>query len=156
MSPIKAVIFDKDGTLHDTEKVYEQAWKAAALELNVPDMETTILDCTGTTEAWIAEYWAKKYPTIPYIMITRPNYYTNMNGEDTLQRRDVVMRSYLKARDLGDKNVYFIDGESIFRGPFEGDCTIDGTHPNDLGFSRMAEVVTAVLRRCLRDGKIGI
>ena len=66
MSPIKAVIFDKDGTLHDTEKVYEQAWKAAALELNVPDMETTILDCTGTTEAWIAQYWAKKYPTIPF------------------------------------------------------------------------------------------
>ena len=66
MSRIKAIIFDKDGTLHDTEKVYEQAWKAAARELNVPDMETTILDCTGTTEAWIAEYWAKKYPTIPF------------------------------------------------------------------------------------------
>ena len=66
MSLIKAIIFDKDGTLHDTEKVYEQAWKAAARELNVPDMETTILDCTGTTEVWIAEYWAKKYPTIPF------------------------------------------------------------------------------------------
>ena len=63
---IKAIIFDKDGTLHDTEKVYEQAWKAAGLELNVPDMETTIRDCTGTTIPWIAEYWAGKYPTIPF------------------------------------------------------------------------------------------
>jgi len=63
---IKALIFDKDGTLHDTEKVYEQAWKAAAEELNVPDMESTIRDCTGTTIPWIAEYWAEKYPTIPF------------------------------------------------------------------------------------------
>ena len=63
---IKAIIFDKDGTLHDTEKVYEQAWKAAAEELNVPDMESTIRDCTGTTIPWIAEYWTEKYPTIPF------------------------------------------------------------------------------------------
>ena len=64
--PIKAIIFDKDGTLHDTEKVFMQAWKLAAAELNVPDIETTIRDCTGTTIQWIAEYWAKKYPTIPF------------------------------------------------------------------------------------------
>ena len=63
---IKAIIFDKDGTLHDTEKVYEQAWMLAAAELNVPDMETTIRDCTGTTIPWIAAYWAEKYPTIPF------------------------------------------------------------------------------------------
>ena len=63
---IKAIIFDKDGTLHDTEKVYEQAWMLAAGELNVPDMETTIRDCTGTTIPWIAEYWAEKYLTIPF------------------------------------------------------------------------------------------
>ena len=63
---IKAIIFDKDGTLHDTEKVFMQAWKLAAAELNVPDIENTVRDCTGTTIPWIAEYWAKKYPTIPF------------------------------------------------------------------------------------------
>ena len=66
MSSIKAIIFDKDGTLHDTEKVYMQAWKAAAEEFNVPDIENTVRDCTGTTIPWIAEYWAKKYPHIPF------------------------------------------------------------------------------------------
>ena len=66
MTPIKAIIFDKDGTLHDTEKVFMQAWKLAAAELNVPDIETTIRDCTGTTIEWIGAYWAKKYPNIPF------------------------------------------------------------------------------------------
>ena len=66
MNPIKAIIFDKDGTLHDTEKVYMQAWKAAAAELGVPDIENTVRDCTGTNIPFIAEYWAKKYPDVPF------------------------------------------------------------------------------------------
>ena len=56
---IRAIIFDKDGTLHDTEKVYMQAWKAAAAEFNVPDIENTDIP-------FIAEYWAKKYPDVPF------------------------------------------------------------------------------------------
>ena len=66
MNPIKAIIFDKDGTLHDTEKVYMQAWKAAAAEFGVPDIENTVKDCTGTNIPFIAEYWAKKYPDVPF------------------------------------------------------------------------------------------
>ena len=63
---IRAIIFDKDGTLHDTEKVYLQAWKAAAEEFNVPDIENTVRDCTGTNIPFIAQYWAKKYPDVPF------------------------------------------------------------------------------------------
>ncbi len=67
MSPIKAIIFDKDGTLHDTEKVFMKAWKAAAEEFGgISDIEDTVRDCTGTTIPWIAEYWARKYPDIPF------------------------------------------------------------------------------------------
>lgn len=66
MSTIKAIIFDKDGTLHDTEKVFWEAWTLAAKELNVPDIESTIRDCTGATIPAIADYWAQKYPHIPF------------------------------------------------------------------------------------------
>ena len=41
--------------------------------------------------------------------------------------------------------------EGLFRGPFEDSCTVDNTHPNDLGFSKMADAVACVLRRVLRD-----
>jgi HAD superfamily hydrolase (TIGR01509 family) len=43
-----------------------QAWKAAAAEFNVPDIENTVRDCTGTNIPFIAEYWAKKYPDVPF------------------------------------------------------------------------------------------
>ncbi len=63
---IKAIIFDKDGTLHDTEKVFKEAWYLAAAELDVPDIATTLRDCTGMTIPAIAAYWVAKYPTIPF------------------------------------------------------------------------------------------
>jgi len=92
----------------------------------------------------------EKNPTVPYIMISRPNYWTNFCGEqDVLRRREVVMRSYLKAREAGDQNVYFIDGMSFFATDECYDLSIDGTHPNDAGFMRMAESIAALIRHIL-------
>ena len=88
----------------------------------------------------------KKNPDLPYIMITRPNYWTrNADKEDTLSRRDVVMTSYLKARESGDKNVYFIDGMSFGYKPHTYDLSVDSVHPNDAGFVRMADAIESVV-----------
>ena len=65
-TPVRGVIFDKDGTLHDTERVFRRAWLAAGEEINVPDMEDTILHCTGMNLHDIGLYWAQKYPDIPF------------------------------------------------------------------------------------------
>ena len=77
-TPIRAVIFDKDGTLHDTEQVFDRAWRLAADEFGVPDMDTTIVDCTGRPLPGIATYWNAKYPDIPFdVYIPRRQYYFN-------------------------------------------------------------------------------
>ena len=44
-----------------------------------------------------------------------------------------------KARANGDRNVYFIDGKDLLKGRDREDNTVDGVHPNDLGFYRMAQ-----------------
>ena len=64
--PVRAIIFDKDGTLHDTEKVFLEAWRRAAEDLDVPDIERTVRDCTGVNLPDTAVYWGKKYPKIPF------------------------------------------------------------------------------------------
>lgn len=84
-----------------------------------------------------------KHPDIPYIMISKPDFFTNPTANAA--RRSVIIESYERALALGDKNVYFIDGESLFEGEFYESCTSDGCHPNDLGFFRMAEKIGAVL-----------
>lgn len=89
----------------------------------------------------------EKNPDLPYIMITRPNYYTALrNSDDVMARRDVVMRSYLNAREKGDKNVYFIDGTSFMTAPHQYDMVVDNVHPGDAGFIRMADSVGTVIR----------
>ena len=92
----------------------------------------------------------EKNPDVPYIMVTRPNYWTLPNlNEFILSRRDVIMRSYLKAREKGDMNVYFIDGMSFNVAPHQYDMTFDPVHPNDTGFVRMADGIGTVVRHVL-------
>ncbi|MBQ9151947.1 MAG: HAD family phosphatase [Clostridia bacterium] len=66
MTPIKAIIFDKDGTLQDTEKVFMQAWKLAADEFGVPDIEKNVRTWTGLNVPTIAARWAEQYPDVPF------------------------------------------------------------------------------------------
>ncbi len=92
----------------------------------------------------------EKNPDVPYVMITRPNYWTCIRDQEyILQRRDVIMASYLRARGSGDKNVYFIDGLSFNTAPHQYDMTVDMIHPNDAGFVRMADVIGTTVRHIL-------
>ncbi len=97
---IKAVIFDKDGTLHDTEKVFVEAWKLAAEEFQVPDIKTTLRDCTGMNLADIAAYWDAKYLDIPFsVYLPRRQYHFNRiieNGIPVMAGARELL-SYLKA-----------------------------------------------------------
>ena len=92
----------------------------------------------------------EKNPNLPYIMITRTNYWTAFaKREEVLARRDVVMSSYLKARKNGDKNVWFIDGMSFFADVHQNEYVLDGAHPLDAGFIRMAESIGTFIRHIL-------
>ena len=74
---------------------------------------------------------------------------TNAELSSTLDQGDsAIIERY--AREQGDKSVWYIDGEGIFRGPEEDACTTDGSHPNDLGFMKMADSIGRILRRAMR------
>ena len=65
------------------------------------------------------------------------------------ERRDIIRATYETAVAQGDRNVYFIDGETLFGEHCREDCTVDGTHPNDLGMYRMACRIGDELKRAL-------
>lgn len=92
----------------------------------------------------------EKNPEVPYIMISRPNYWTLFTQQpEILKRRDIIMTSYLKARAQGDQNVYFIDGMSFFVGDHQNEYTVDGVHPQDAGFIKMADTIGAYIKHIL-------
>ena len=68
---------------------------------------------------------------------SRPDF--DRDPEDSAKRREVIQMTYERAKAAGDRHVYFIDGERLFGTENREACTVDGCHPNDLGFMRMAE-----------------
>lgn len=115
---------------------------------NAPDPEHL-----AATHHPFYEIIRQKNPDLPYIMITRPNYWTRPTEQSViLRRRDIIMESYLKARRQGDENVYFIDGLSFFTGSDQYGNTMDSIHPNDAGFQRMADSIGSLIRHILESG----
>lgn len=58
---IKAVVFDMDGIMFDTERQGQEAILAVGKELGMPDIETFSVECLGATSASIAENFARRY-----------------------------------------------------------------------------------------------
>ncbi len=85
-----------------------------------------------------------KNPDIPYIIISRPDGRMNSLAYNK-KRRDLIYETYQYAKEHGDNNVFFIDGMSLFEGPYYHNCTKDGIHPNELGFFRMAAKIGPVV-----------
>ncbi len=85
------------------------------------------------------------HPDIPYLMLSRPDWEHGYDG--AILRRDVVIDTYRFARENGDSNVFYIDGNSLFRGQFEDNGTVDTVHPNDFGFACMSDAVIGELSR---------
>ena len=84
------------------------------------------------------EIYRRARKEVPIVFMSVPCF---DNYPNTEERRQILRQSYMKARGQGDDNVYFIDGETLF-GPEDREiCTVEGIHPNDLGFYRIAKVI---------------
>ena len=105
----------------------------------------TVEHLAATHESFFKAIRAAK-PDVPVIMMTRPK--VRYNDEEKL-RREVVRRTYENALAAGDKNVYFLDGETFYGETDRELCSMDLIHPNDLGFYRMAMAIEPTVRRAL-------
>ena len=88
----------------------------------------------------------EKNPDLPIVFVTAPNVY---HRPTMAPRRTVIMENYTRLREE-DKNLYFIDGTSFFQGTDADYCTVDGCHPTDYGFYRMAMGILPTLKRALK------
>lgn len=87
----------------------------------------------------------EKHPDLPIVIISRPGEYG-----PTDQRFMIIKKTYDNAVAAGDRHVYMVPGYTLFGTKDRDACTVDGCHPNDLGFMRMAETVRPVLEKALQ------
>jgi len=86
-------------------------------------------------------------PKLPILIISKCDFHENPVEHD---RRELIRRTYANAVQAGDKKVWFIDGETLFGTEDRDACTVDGCHPNDLGFYRMFRTILPVLEKALQ------
>ena len=88
-----------------------------------------------------------KHPDLPILLISKPDILWKEDDADA--RRAVIRATYEKALSEGDRNVAFLDGARFFAGPMADDYTVDGSHPTDAGFMRMAQMIGEELQKRL-------
>lgn len=86
-------------------------------------------------------------PDLPILMLSKCDY---RDDPECNRRREIIRTTFRNARKRGDRNVCFIDGETLFGRKMRDACTVDGIHPNDLGFYRMYKRILPALRKILK------
>ena len=82
----------------------------------------------------------EKHPDMPIIFMSRPSTIDK-------KRREIIENTYNNAIARGDKNVYIVKPAELNK----KDGTVDGCHPNDLGFYYMAKDLSPILKKCIED-----
>jgi len=92
------------------------------------------------------------HPSVPMLVVSRPVpsrvLFTSDAPRTIEEARDFQARTVTQLREAGDANIRFFDGADLLGDDFE-ECTVDGAHPTDLGFYRMAKALEPVLREML-------
>ena len=97
------------------------------------------------------EILRKAHPEMPILIVPACKVSFREDVRERMkQRRDVIRATYDAAVAAGDKNVYWLEGTEFFAAYAGQECTVDGVHPNDLGFWAMAKAMEPTLRQMLR------
>ncbi len=130
------------------EKEIREYIASLSCSILVLDWDHNLTDAPSLEQVHYPMYQAFRatHPTTPIIFISRPDF----RPEPTIiAMRQVIIDTYEKAKAMGDENVYFIDGEIIFGETHRGECTVDGCHPNDLGFYRFYQTLCPMIKKLL-------
>jgi hypothetical protein len=118
-----------------------------------------VIDCLGNIEAPqitertepLVRTLREARPRVPIVLVEDPRW-PNLFVNEGRQRRSAGCRAALrKAYEnlvaAGDKNLTYMSGDDLLAADGEG--TVDGSHPTDLGFVQHAEAYLPVLEKVL-------
>lgn len=126
----------------------------ALLVLDYEANSGTVAEIASTLPAFI-RILRERHPVVPIMVVSRirfagDRFYSDMlnlhEGRKAIQRTTVEQLQ----RD-GDHNIHFVDGSTLLGEDDAEECTVDGVHPTDLGFKRMANTLEPIFRELLQE-----
>lgn len=93
----------------------------------------------------------EKNPNLPIVMVSRPDIGISEGMQEITEiRRNTIRRTYQNAIENGDTNVYFVDGSHFYDELDTRElASVDGCHPNDIGFMCMARDIGDAIKKIL-------
>jgi lysophospholipase L1-like esterase len=108
-------------------------------------------DVTQRTEP-LVRVLRKARPQTPIVLVEDRNYTDGFLVTSRRTRNETSQAAlkavYAKLQAQGVANLYYVEGEKLLGA--DGDDTVDGSHPTDLGFLRQADALQPVLEDALR------
>lgn len=96
-----------------------------------------------------------KHPNTPVIIVEHPVFTSAFNLErgakSSAAWNDVLMKIYRDNRAAWDGRLFYVKGDRLFG--TDGESTVDGIHPTDVGFQRMAAIIGPVVRKALQKSE---
>lgn len=94
----------------------------------------------------------ERHPDTPILVLSKIRFARENFDEGALaarlKKKQIQMETVKRLRSQGDERVFFHDGSGLLGDDFH-ECTVDGVHPTDLGFHRMADGLAPVLEQIL-------
>lgn len=93
------------------------------------------------------------HPQVPILVVSNIRYAGDRFNNTLLQlhegRRAVQIDTVTRLQNEGDRHIHFVNGFTLL-GEDASECTVDGSHPTDLGFLRMAQSLKPVFQQLLQ------
>lgn len=132
----------------------------AQLIRTIPDMALLVVDYVSNVT--VEEYKAtlprflslirEAHPQLPILIVSSIRFakydFIDSRREGHQACRDFAERTALELQHSGDSHIGFLDGDTLLDDSYD-ECTVDGVHPTDLGFWRMAETMLGPIRSML-------
>jgi len=124
------------------------------------DPEVYVIDClpnmvTGDVDErirYLLTLLRQKHPETPVILVEQAPCQSAFALIDpaaaSASKNQVLQKIYKDCAKEWPGKLYYVKGNTLLGGDGEG--TVDGVHPTDLGFQRMADALTPVIKKALR------
>jgi len=124
----------------------------------IAHMDMSIFVCDYDHNAYAPDHLQKTHlpllravreaqPDLPILVVSAPD---SLLKPEWRPRKEIIRKNVELLQSKGDQNILFLDGATLFAGDGWDSCTVDGCHPNDLGFWRMAMAMEPYIRRLLK------
>jgi lysophospholipase L1-like esterase len=94
------------------------------------------------------EVLRQRHPSVPIVLVESIPYPDKSliakRNDRFIGSNDTLRRIYNERREKGDRRLYYVPSHSFLG--LDGEATVDGVHPTDLGFQRMADSLALHLR----------